>query len=224
MPLETVTLGIGGGYMTGSHESDWEETFIDPTIPEVRLHGSTDVSSLNVRGGILLRVMERAFFSVTAEKPVTFALTDSLGEVDVDQPISLRGGAIYIPGNAMRSVFVAGIYWRDDGSTTIDGEDTALHTSWGFRAGVENHIPGGPAARVGFCYDGSPIARELDRMTFTAGVGVEISEWNLDFGAGFSPVSWRQTEVPAMISFVPGDSLSVEETTTRVMMSLGRTF
>ncbi len=224
MPLETVTLGIGGGYLTGSRESEWEETFVDPTIPDVVLNGSTDISALNVRGGVLVRVLERAVFSVTLEKPVTFTVTDSLGEVDVEQPLSINGGATYVPGNALRSVFAAVLYWKDDGATTIDGEDAELHTCWGFHAGVENHIPGGPAVRVGFCYDGSPIARALDRMTFTAGFGFEISEWNLDFGAGFSPVSWRQTEVPGLMSLAPGDSLTIEESSTRVMMSLGRTF
>jgi hypothetical protein len=223
MPLETVAFGIGGGYGTGSRETVWEETFVDPTIPEVLLSGNADISYLNLRGGVMVQALDRAIFSVTAGKALSFTLTDSLGEVDIEEPVCLRGGAVYTPGNSLRSVFAASFYWQDEGATTIDGADAGLHTAWGFHAGVENHIPGGPAARVGFCYDASPVSRALDRMTFTAGVGVEISDWNLDVGAGFSPVSWRQTEVPGLVSFDPGDSLTVEESSTRLMVSLGRT-
>jgi hypothetical protein len=224
MPTANVSVGIGGGYLTGSRKTEWEETFVDPTIPGELTSGTRDVSGLNLRGGVMVRLLPRLRLSVAAEKAVSFTLTDSLGEQDVSRPLMLRGGAEYVPGNSMHSIFTAEFYWRDDGSVTVDGLDAGLHTAWGFHAGVENHIPGGPDARVGFCYDGSPLSRALDRMTFTAGVGVDVSEWNLDVGAGFSPVSWRQTEVPGLVSFDPGDSLTVEESTTRIAVSLRRTF
>jgi hypothetical protein len=224
MPLETVALGLGGGYVTGSAETTWEETFVDPTIPGELVTDTRDVSGINIRGGVLLRLLDRALLSVGVEKPVSLTIADSLGEVDVEEPLLLQGGAVYVPGNALRSTFAAGFYWRDEGATTIDGSDAGLRTAWGFHAGVENHIPGGPAARVGFCYDGSPVSRALDRMTFTLGAGFGISGWDLDIGAGFSPVSWRQTEVPGLASFDPGDSLTVEESSTRLMLSIGRNF
>jgi hypothetical protein len=59
-------------------------------------------------------------------------------------------------------------------------------------------------------------------MTFTAGMGFRISNWELDFGAGFSPVRWGQTEIPGLISFPPDDSLWVEESETRIIISIGR--
>ena len=61
-------------------------------------------------------------------------------------------------------------------------------------------------------------------MNFTAGLGFCIGEWNLDLGASFSPDRWRETEISGLPSFVPGDSLTVEETDTRVMFSISRVF
>jgi hypothetical protein len=61
-------------------------------------------------------------------------------------------------------------------------------------------------------------------MGFSAGLGFSAGDWNLDLGGSFSPDRWLQTEVTGLPSFVTGDSLTVEETDTRVMFSISRAF
>jgi hypothetical protein len=61
-------------------------------------------------------------------------------------------------------------------------------------------------------------------MTFTAGMGFHAGSWALDAGLGFTPDRWRQTMITGLPSFVSGDSLQVEETSTRLTISLSRTF
>jgi len=222
MPSDLLCIGLGGGYLTGTRRSDWEKTYVDPTTPDEVQHDRTDFSGMAVRGGLLLAPLERLSVSLTAEKTLSFTASDGSGEVDVSLPLTLLGGAVYVPGNRLRSTFAAGFYWENGNSTEIDGEDAGLDNSWGFHAGVENHLPGGPAVRAGFAFDRSPLARALDRMTFTVGMGFRISSWELDLGAGFSPVRWGQTEIPGLISFPSGDSLWIEENETRIMISIGR--
>lgn len=236
IPSEVFSFGLAGGYVTGSRDVTWEVSHVDPTLDSTRAHRRESVSGIVTRGSILFVPDRRVFVSAALEYPMSLSVSpetdgDSVTwnvlsetDYDLDMPMTLRLGSIYIPGNRLRSRFIGEFYWSSDGSLEFEKENLGLKNSWGINAGVENTLPGGPVARFGFGYNRSPVSSALDRMSFTAGMGFNIGEWNLDLGASFSPDRWRQTEIAGLPSFVSGDSLTVEETDTRVMFSISRVF
>ncbi len=236
IPSDVFSFGLGGGYITGSRDVTWEVTHVDPTLDGTRSHRRESVSGIVTRGSILFAPDRRVFVSAAFEYPMSLSISpetdgDSVSwnvlsetDYDLDMPMKIRLGSIYIPGNSLRSRFTGEFYWSSDGSLEFEDQNLGLKNSWGLNAGVENSLPGGPTARFGFGYSRSPIASALDRMSFTAGLGFNIGEWNLDLGASFSPDRWRQTEIAGLPSFTSGDSLIVEETDTRVMFSISRVF
>jgi hypothetical protein len=236
IPSDVFSFGLAGGYITGSRDVTWEVTHVDPTLDSTWVHRRESVSGIVTRGSVLFAPDRRVFVSAGFEYPLSMTIspeTDgdpvtwgvlSESEYDLDMPLTVRIGSIYLPGNSLRSRFTGEFYWSSDGSLEFEGENLGLNNSWGVNAGVENTLPGGPIARFGFGYSRSPIASALDRMSFSAGMGFHIGEWDLDLGASFSPDRWRQTEITGLPSFVPGDSLIIEETNTRVMLSISRVF
>jgi len=236
IPSDVFSFGLTGGYITGSRDVTWEVSYVDPSLDSTYSHRSESMNGIVTRGSILFSPDRRVSVSAALEYPMPLSIspeTDgdpvtwnvlSESDYDLDMPMTLRLGSIYIPGNSLKSRFTGEFNWSSDGSLEFEGENLGLKNSWGVNAGVENTLPGGPVARFGFGYRRSPIASALDRMSFTAGLGFYIGEWNLDLGASFSPDRWRQTEITGLPSFVPGDSLTVEETDTRVMFSISRVF
>ncbi|MCK4806765.1 MAG: hypothetical protein KAT09_03920 [Candidatus Aegiribacteria sp.] len=236
IPSDVFSFGLAGGYVTGSRDVTWEVTHVDPVLDSIRSNRSETANGIVTRGSILFSPDRRVFVSAALEYPMPLSISPqadgdpvtwnvlSETDYDLDMPMILRLGSIYIPGNSLRSRFIGEFFWSSDGSLEFEGENLGMKNSWGVNAGVENTLPGGPVARFGFGYRRSPLASALDRMSFTAGLGFCIGEWNLDLGAGFSPDRWRQTEISGLPSFVAGDSLTVEETDTRVMFSISRVF
>ncbi|MEN8209283.1 MAG: hypothetical protein ABFR50_08530 [Candidatus Fermentibacteria bacterium] len=235
-PSDVFSFGLAGGYITGSRDVTWEVTHVDPTLDSTLSNRSESISGMVTRGSILFSPDERVFVSAAFEYPMPLSVSplsdgDSVTwnvlsdtDYDLDMPMTVRLGSIYIPGNSLRSRFTGEFFWSPDGSLEFEGENLGLKNSWAVNAGVENTLPGGPVARFGFGYRRSRIASSLDRMNFTTGLGFSIGEWNLDLGASFSPDRWRQTEITGLPSFVPGDSLTIEETDTKVMFSISRVF
>jgi len=235
-PSDAVTFGMGGGIVTGSRNVEWRTVWVDPTVADVVSVRDETMSGAFFRGAVLVVPQERVFVSAGIEYPTPLSVspvetgdpvtwsTLSDADYDLDQPLRATVGARYVPGNRLMSVFAGELYWSGDGSLEFEGQSLGLSNAWGLRAGVENTLPGGPVARFGFGYDRSPISSELDRMTFTAGMGFHAGSWALDAAMGFTPDRWRQTMIPGLPSFVSGDSLQVEETSTRVTLSLSRAF
>ncbi len=236
IPSDVFSFGLAGGYVTGSRDVTWEVTHVDPSLDSTFSHRSESMNGIVTRGSILFAPHRRVFVSAALEYPMPLSISPrsdgdpvtwnvlSETDYDLDMPMTLRLGSIYIPGNSLKSRFIGGFFWSSDGSLEFEGDNLGLKNSWGVNAGVENTLPGGPVARFGFGYRRSPQASALDRMSFTAGLGFCVGEWNLDVGASFSPDRWRQTEITGLPSFVPGDSLTIEETDTRVMISISRVF
>jgi len=236
IPSDVFSFGLGGGYITGSRDVTWEVKHVDTTLDSTRSHRRESLSGIVTRGSLLFIPDRRVFVSAAFEYPMSFSISpemdgDSLSwnvlsdtDYDLDMPVTIRLGSLYIPGNSLKSRFTGEFYWSSDASLEYEGENLGLMNSWGINAGVENTLPGGPVARFGFGYSRSPISSALDRMSFTAGMGFSVGEWNLDLGACFSPDRWRQTDITGLPSFIMGDSLTVEETDTRVMLSISRVF
>lgn len=219
-PSPRVTIGLGGGYITGTRETVWEKTWVDPTEPDVLTKTSEDISGMVARGSALVN-LGRVRLTAGAEALLSYEFEGD-STVSVDLPPTIRGGLVYVPGNRLLSNFVAEGYYSTTSDAEVDGEPLYDRDSWGISAGVENDLPGGPVARFGFRYDASPLSRSLDATTFTAGLGLEAGPWNIDLGGSFTPQRWRQTELPGLPSFPAGDSLQVEESSTRVMLSVSR--
>ena len=236
IPSDVFSFGLAGGYVTGSRDVTWEVTHVDPSLDSIHSHRSESVSGIVTRGSILFSPDNRVFVSAALDYPMPLSVTPqtdgdpitwnvlSETDYDLDMPMTLKLGSIYIPGNSLRSRFTGEFFWSSDGSLEFEGENLGLKNSWGVNAGVENTLPGGPVARFGFGYRRSCIASALDRMNFTTGLGFCVGEWNLDLGASFSPDRWRQTEITGLPSFASGDSLTIEETDTKVMFSISRVF
>jgi hypothetical protein len=216
-----VTLGLGGGWITGSREMVWEQTWVDPSQPDVETTTDQDISGFAARGSALFD-LGRVRLTAGAEAVLSYEI-DGDSAMSVDLPPTIRAGAVYVPGNRLLSSFVAEAYYATMSDAEIEGQPLYDRDAWGLAAGVENHLPGGPKGRFGFRYDASPIDRSLDATTFTAGLGFEAGPWNIDLGGSFTPQRWRQTDVPGLPSFTAGDSLQVEENSTRVMLSVSRT-
>jgi hypothetical protein len=235
-PSDALTFGVGGGFVTGSRNVQWKVDWVDPSIADVMAVRKETITGAVVRGALLFAPQGRVTCTVVVEYPMPLSFspvetgdpitwnTLSDTDYDLDQPMTVTAGARYVPGNRLMSIFAGELYWSGDGSLEFEGESLGLHNAWGFRTGVENTLPGGPIARFGFSFDRSPVSPELDRMTFTAGMGFHAGPWALDAGLGFTPDRWRQTMITGLPSFVSGDSLQVEETSTRLTISLSRTF
>jgi hypothetical protein len=236
MPSDKLALGFTGGYVTGTRDVTWEVDYVDTSIDGTLASRSESMSGVVTRGSLTFRPDRRVYLSASLEYPMSLSVSpESTGDpvewntlsdsdYDLDMPMTVRIGSIYIPGNRLRSRVLGEFHWSNQGSLEFQDVSLGLDNSWGMNLGVENKLPGGPTARFGFSYDRSPISAELDRMSFTAGLGFNLGQWDLDLGGSFSPDRWRQTGVTGLPSFVSGDSLTVEETDTRVMVSLSRTF
>jgi hypothetical protein len=220
-PSADVTLGLGGGWIAGSRESVWEQTWVDPTQPDVSTTTDQDISGLAARGSALVN-LGRLRVTAGAEALLSYEIEGD-SSMSVDLPPTLRAGAVYVPGNRLLTRFVAEAYYSTASDAEIEGQPLYDRDAWGVSAGVENDLPGGPIGRFGFRYDSSPIDRSLDATTFTAGLGLRAGPWAVDLGGSFTPQRWRQTDVPGLPSFTAGDSLQVEESSTRVMLSVSRT-
>ncbi len=234
-PERSLTFGVGGGLVIGSREVTWEEDYVDPTVEDVYGRRTEDVSGAVARGALLYAPSRRVHVSAGVEYPMPLSFSPSdTGTVswsvlsdedyDLEPPMRVDVGAVYVPGNQLMSRFVAGFHWSSDGGMENEGESLGLQNAWGVNAGVENTIPGGPLTRFGFSYRRSPLADDLDEMGFTAGMGFMAGCWNIDAALGFFPSRWNQVDVQGLPSFPSGDSLIVEESETRLVLSVGRTF
>jgi len=221
-PSRTFTFGLGAAWATGGRDTRWEEDWVDPTQPDVLESTSSDLTGFVVRGSVSLEPSDGALISLGAEQPLSMEWTgDTEGSLDL--PATIRAGVSWFPGNRLLSLFVAEASYSAMTGATLDGGDLGLRDRWSASAGIENHIPGGPACRFGFTWDHSSISRELDAVGFTAGLGFDVSGWALDVAGAFSPRSWRQTGLGPLPSLADGDSLDIEETGASLMVSLGRT-
>jgi hypothetical protein len=233
----SLAIGLGAGYCTGSRNLTWEERYVDPTMEDVLISDSHDISGIIVRGSALYRPIERLAIVVGAEQPMGYEHTDGLTDGGtLELPLRLFAGGIYTPGNRLRTVFTGLFRWSGDGSAEYAGTDLGLDDSWGVNAGVEHRLQAGPRVRFGFGYDRSPISRALDAMSFSTGIGFDLSEWQLDVGLAFSPRRWRRASVPDLDpyaypsspfpspSFAEDDSITVEESSTRLLLSVTRSF
>ncbi|MBD3368877.1 hypothetical protein GF402_00750 [Candidatus Fermentibacteria bacterium] len=221
-PSERLLVGLGAGYLFGNRTSRWVVSYVDPTADDVLQVTDTDVSGASARASALYRA-GRVAISAGMDYSLSYELTGD-EQASVSLPPVFHAGAVYEPGNALRTVFTGECYYSARSDAEREGADMYDRDAWGMSAGVENDLPGGPVGRFGFSYRSSPISRALDRMAFTLGLGFRLGDYSLDVGGSFSPGRWRQVEVPDMVSFDPGDSLVVEESSTTVLLSIGRRF
>ncbi|OPL19998.1 MAG: hypothetical protein AVO35_00640 [Candidatus Aegiribacteria sp. MLS_C] len=235
-PSEALTFGFAGGYLTGSRDVEWDVSWVDPSQEGTVAMRKESMSCVVTRGSLLFVPYRRVFITAGVDYPLSLSVspensgdpvdwnTLSDQDYDLDMPMTVRLGAIYMPGNLLRSRVTGEFNWSSEGSLEFQDISLGLDNSWGVTFGVENSLPGGPTARFGFSYRRSPIAAALDRMTFSTGLGFSAGDWNLDVSGSFSPDRWAQTQVSGLPSFVTGDSLTVEETETRLMFSVSRAF
>ena len=237
LPSSRLCLGLGAGYRTGTRTITWTEDYVDPTLEDVLLSDGHDMTGLVVRGSAMLRPVGRVSLFAGIEQPMGLEHSDGLTDGGtLELPTRLFAAGLYVPGNRLRTTFAGSFYWSGDGSASYAGTDLGLDDSWGLGAGVEHCITGGPRVRFGFAYDRSPLSRALDAMTFATGLGAGLGGWEVDLGLSFSPRRWRKASVPDLFpydypgsplpspSFDQGDSLSVEESSTRLLLSVTRSF
>lgn len=222
-PSPKVSFGLSGGLVSGSRDMRWEQQWIDPTEDDALVNESADLSGMIVRGSVLGSPDERVQFCLGAEKHLSLGWAgDTDGSLDL--PVLLRAGAGILPGNTLRTRFVAEVRYSRTSGAQFAGADMGLRDSWKASAGIENTLPGGPVCRFGFAYERSALAASLDGMALTAGLGFRVSGCRLDIGGSFSPRRWEQLSLPAIQSLDPGDSLTVEESGTLLVISVGRAF
>jgi len=218
-----LSLGAGGGFLTGTRTSEYTIEYIDPTVTDIQTETKAELSGMMVRGSAMAD-LGRFLVSAGIEQPMSWTSTVENTETDITLPMKARSGFVYRPGNRLMSKFTADLWWAATSGVEIDGQDAALRNSWGFGAGVENTLPGNTIVRAGFEYDSSPIASALDRMGFTAGVGFLLGDMSVDASLGFSPVRWDQYQADGLPSFLPGDSLVVESSRTAFSLGVTKTF
>jgi len=216
-PVPGWCIGAGAGFVTGSRTVRWSVVNVDPSVPDESWEEVDDVTGAVIRAsgdGVIGRLRLAAGMSM----PVGWSTSDVSGaDTGIEDVIEINCGVGYLPGNRLRSVFSAEANWRDEG-------EPGLRNTWGFRGGVESHLPGGPIARFGFDYRTSPIHRALDTVSFTAGMGFDVDGWLLDAGLRLTPSRWRQSQVPGLPGFPPGDSLSVESLASTIVIGISREF
>ncbi len=217
-------VGVGGGLLSGSRDFTWSRDWIDPGITDEEVSESAELSGFAGRLSILLEPSPRLTVCAGAEQILSLGWSGGF-EGDYDLPPEVSLGASWLPGNALRSRFTAEVAYRAMSGAELDGVDMGMDDAWHASAGIENHIPGGPVCRFGFRYDRSPVDRALNAASFTAGMGFTLPDgWTLDAGGSFTPRSWDQQDLPAMLSLDAGDSLMIEETRTTIVISASRAF
>lgn len=220
---DAVTVGIGGGWLHGFRDVEWDVSWVDPSVPDIGEETSSDLSGFTGRISVALSPREDLGVDFGAEKTLSASWDGDTGG-DLSLPPRLRLGFSWLPGNALRTRFTAEGSYYAASNAEFDGADMGLRDGWSVSTGIENLIPRGPACRFGFRYDRSPVSRALDTASFTGGMGFELGEWAFDAGACFTPSSWDQQDLPGLVSFDDGDSLRVEETGTMLMLSASRAF
>lgn len=220
---DVLTVGIGGGWLHGSRDVEWDVTWVDPSVPDTDDETSSDLSGFTGRISAALSPREDLGVSIGAEKTLSASWSGDV-EGDLSLPPRMRLGFSWLPGNALRTRFIAEGSYYAASNAEFDGADMGLRDGWSVSTGVENLIPRGPACRFGFRYDRSPVSRALDSVSFTGGMGFDLGGWALDAGACFTPSSWDQQDLPGLVSFDEGDSLRIEETGTVLMLSASRAF
>lgn len=216
-PLPGWTVGAGAGLVTGNRKVLWETVYSDPGEPPVYWEQSDAVKGFVLRGSGEV-VLGRTRLAAGVSMPLGWTIENGQGvEAELEDALDVRLGALYLPGNRLRSLFSAELNWRGE-------NEPGLRNTWGIRAGVENRLPGGPIARFGFDYRTSPLHRTLDTVTFTTGMGFILQGWRLDAGLQLTPVRWSQSRFPGLPGFADGDSLSVESLSARIVFGLSRSF
>ena len=165
VPSDVFSFGLAGGYVTGSRDVTWEVTHVDPTLDSTLSNRSETANGIVTRGSILFSPDRRVFLSAALEYPMPLSISPEANgdpvtwgvlsetDYDLDMPMTIKLGSIYIPGNSLRSRFTGEFFWGSDGSLEFEGESLGLKNSWGINAGVENTLPGGPVARFGSATD-----------------------------------------------------------------------
>lgn len=216
-PLPGWTVGAGAGLVTGTRSVQWETLYSDPDAPPVTWEQNDTVKGFVIRGSGEA-VVGRARVAAGVSIPMDWTMENDQGvQTELGDAMEVRLGALYLPGNRLRSLFSAELDWRME-----DGP--GLRNTWGVRAGVENRLPGGPIARFGFDYTTSPLHRALDTVTFTTGMGFVIQEWRFDAGLRLTPSRYRQQQLPGLPGFQEGDSLSIESLSSSLVFGLSRSF
>ena len=220
---ESVSFGAGGSFVSGTRSENYRISYVDPTVTDTDDEIDTDFSGIVARGSALVD-LGRVSVSAGIEQPVSWKAEIEAVETDLTLPLTVRTGFRYLPGNSLMSLFVADFWWSGTSSVEIGDVDAAMRNSWGFGAGVENTLPGNTIARVGFEYDSSPLARALNRMSFTTGLGWAVEDYSIDAAVSFSPIRWDQYQVDGLPSFTPGDTLVVESSRTEFTLGLAKAF
>lgn len=222
-PAADVSFGLSGGLISGSRDSRWQQDRVDPSEDDVLLTESSELEGFIVRGSVSGCPDERVRLCLGAEKRMSMEWNGST-DGSLDLPILIRGAAGVLPGNRLQTRFSAEVRYSATSGAEFAGSDMGLRDSWRASAGIENTIPNGPICRFGFSYERSPLASSLDGMSITAGLGFRVADWRLDLGGSFSPRRWDQLSLPPLQSFDAGDSLTVEESGTVLVLSFGRAF
>ncbi|HPF31775.1 MAG TPA: hypothetical protein PK907_02045 [Candidatus Sabulitectum sp.] len=218
-----ISLGAGGGFITGTRSSEYTIEYVDPTQADVILDTDQSLSGMVVRGSAMAD-MGRLVLIAGVEQPMGWKWETEGVDTDLTLPMKIRSGAVYAPGNRLMSVFAADFWWSPTSEVEIDDTDPGLGNSWGFGAGVENTLPGNTIVRAGFNYEASPISSALDRMGFTGGIGWRIGNTAVDAALAFSPVRWDQYEAEGLPTFQGTDSLVVESSRTAFSLGVTRWF
>ncbi len=220
---DMFSFGAGGGYLTGTRDSEYLMDYEDPTAPDISLDTETDISGMIARGSVLAD-LGRVEVTAGIEQPIDWKYTVENYETELTLPMKVRSGFLYNPGNRLKSLFTADLWWSGTSSVEVAGEETDLRNSWGIGAGVQNTLPGSAMVRTGFSYESSPLSSALDRMAFTAGIGWVLGDVSLDAALAFSPVRWDQYQADGLPTFVYGDSLVMESSRTAFSLGVTKTF
>ncbi len=215
-PTPGLSVGAGGGIVTGSRNVAWTKAYSDPSEPDESWELDESISGAVLRASGEI-VLERVRLAAGVAAPMGWNVRSGGVDDGIDDALEVRCGVGYLPGNRLRSLFVAEADWRDEG-------EPGAGNTWGIRGGVENHLPGGPVARFGFDYRTSPLHRALDTFSFTAGAGFAFDSYRFDAGLLLTPSGWRQAEVAGLPSFESGDSLSMNTLSAALVLGLSRSF
>jgi hypothetical protein len=117
-------------------------------------------------------------------------VSDAGGEIKITYPASYVFGVTYRPRNELPTVVEANVKFTDGSEASNSALDGFTYDdTYQWRVGIEHVFYNGRPLRFGFVYTQSAVDKETSEVAFTAGSGILIKGFGIEFAGR---VGWRE--------------------------------
>ncbi|MDK9699063.1 MAG: outer membrane protein transport protein [bacterium] len=196
---KSLTAGISVGMVSGSIES---KSVFSRDLPSdstgiIEMTSDPDNAQLESRLGFTYQINDRLSTGlqvthrgdwndkVTIDTTTATYHSNTSFIVNRTYPMSIGAGFEYLPGQMLRSRFLAEIEWTNWKEATLSSVPQNLENTLEFRVGVEHRVLPEVPVRFGYRYSPSPFDKEYALSYLSVGTGYDHGAWATDFALQF---------------------------------------